>query len=120
MFEKMVAFLARRYAEVASVMRGGAAAGGERAPEHFVWRGRHYTVRAVLAHWVRTGAWWERSAAALLMLGEPGSGSGDEVDDDEREFFRVEAAIGRSGIPVVLELCCVISTSTWTVRAVMD
>src|SRR4051812_7823420 len=28
------------------------------APARFRWRDRDYAVRAVLAHWVETGAWW--------------------------------------------------------------
>ena len=97
----MVVFLARRYAEVVDVMRG------DDAPAHFVWRGRHYTVRSVLAHWIRTGAWWTRI-------------SGPEVDDDEREFWRVEASLGRSGVPIVVELCFAWSGGGWTLTAVGD
>lgn len=146
----MVAFLARRYAEAIEVIRG------DDAPARFVWRGRHYTVRAVLAHWVRTGTWWEagREQMARLMTGDDAAASDPpaelqlvpmppaprwgqrawgepapdvgvsvvpaEVDDDEREFWRVEASIGRSGMPAVVELCFAWSTGTWTIDAVMD
>lgn len=143
----MVAFLTRRYAEVVEVFRA------DDAPAHFVWRGRHYTVREVLTHWVRTGAWWQSSAvtritgtaedssddavAALELRplppsprwgqrawGEPapdvGVSIGAEIDDDEREFWRVEASIGRGGATAVLDLCFAISTGVWTVESVMD
>ena len=30
----------------------------EVAPTQFLWRGRLYVVRAVLAHWIELGAWW--------------------------------------------------------------
>lgn len=153
----MAAFLARRYAEAVDVRRGDA------APQRFVWRGRHYTVREVLGHWVRTGAWWQRAGAACAGTGEPdaaepgaGAGSGalagsglvtaelppaprwgqrawgepapevgvaavpGEVDDDEREFWRVEATVGRGGSPVVVELCFAWATGAWTVTAVAD
>lgn len=99
----MAAILARRYAETVDVRRA------DQAPGRFVWRGRHYTVRAVLAHWIRTGAWWQ----------QPGPVPG-EVDDDEREFWRVEATAGHSGIPVVVDLCLAWATGLWTVTAVAD
>ena len=145
----MAAFLARRYAEVVDVLRG------DDAPSRFVWRGRHYTVRQVLAHWIRTGAWWQQGGAARLAVGETPETAGSrvdgglatvdlppsprwgqrawgepapdvgvaaepaEVDDDEREFWRVEASIGR-GVPVVVELCFAWATGSWTVTAVAD
>jgi hypothetical protein len=28
------------------------------SPSQFIWRGRLYVVRGVLAHWVEVGAWW--------------------------------------------------------------
>lgn len=145
----MAAFLARRYAEAVDVLQA------DGAPSRFVWRGRHYTVRQVLAHWVRTGAWWQQAGAAHLVTGETATETGrqvdgglatvqlppsprwgqrawgepapdvgvaaapGEVDDDEREFWRVEASIGR-GVPVVLELCLAWATGSWTVTAVAD
>ena len=33
-----------------------------RAPAQFLWHGRLWKVRAVLAHWVETGPWWSRRA----------------------------------------------------------
>lgn len=50
-------------------------------PDQFLWRGRLWKVREVLAHWVETGPWWQES------------GPGDPVA--ERELWRVEAARGR-------------------------
>jgi hypothetical protein len=32
------------------------------APSQFLWRGRVYVVREVLAHWVELGAWWTTRA----------------------------------------------------------
>jgi hypothetical protein len=40
--------------------------------------------------------------------------------DDEREFWRVEAAPGRSGARSVVELCHVLASGTWTVTAIHD
>lgn len=150
----MVAFLARRYAEAVDVMRG------DDAPARFVWRGRHYTVVAVLAHWIRTGAWWQQVALSVAGGGAADPGAGfdtagfdtagfdtaplppsprwgqrawgepapdvgvaaavGEVDDDEREFWRVEASVGRAGIPVVVELCFRWTDGSWTLTAVGD
>ena len=67
-------------------------------PEQFLWRGKLWKVRAVLAHWVETGAWWQ-SAGARAVIGSddtgddpPPAGSGDLLG--EREVWRVEAAAG--------------------------
>ena len=39
--------------------RLGARAVPTEGPEQFLWRGRLWKVRAVLAHWVETGPWWQ-------------------------------------------------------------
>ena len=58
--------MTRRYADQVEVK---AAAG---TPELFLWRGRVYQVRAVLAHWAEARPWWQevgrRAALALLLL----------------------------------------------------
>ncbi len=149
----MVAFLARRYAEVIEVTRG------DDAPAQFVWRGRHYTVREVLAHWIRTGAWWQQVASGVIAGNDPTSptpsgagsesaplvtvpippaprwgqrawgepapdvgaaGQWGEIDDDEREYWRVEATVGRAGHPVIVEVCFAWATGIWTVTSVGD
>ena len=74
-------------------------------PEQFLWRGRLWKVRAVLAHWVETGPWWQSARGA----------GGDRLRRDrragdrrpavrrprrpadllaERELWRVEAGRG--------------------------
>src|SRR5271155_2892072 len=50
-------------------------------PARFVWRGRLYTVEAILEHWVINREWWQDPEA------EPGQ--------PELEFWRVEAASGQ-------------------------
>jgi hypothetical protein len=96
----------RRYDDPVEVRKGPA-----EDPEQFLWRGKLWKVRAVLAHWVETGAWWQ-SAGARAVIGTDDTGdtgdTGDTVTklDDratdllgERELWRVEAAAGRcSGI----------------------
>jgi Family of unknown function (DUF6504) len=71
-------------------------------PVRFVWRGRLYTVRAILEHWVVNREWWHDPEA------EPGR--------PELEFWRVEAAPGQ-GLPAeVYELRRDVATDAWTLR----
>ena len=77
----------RRYDDPVEVRKGA-----DEDPDQFLWRGRLWQVREVVAHWVETGAWWTRAS------GGPGSTSGAAVDADllrEREVWRVAAARGR-------------------------
>lgn len=72
----------------------------------FLWRGRVWKVRDVVAHWVETGAWWESAGAGAVLGTEeaaPASGvpaqagGGTAVVDDllaEREVWRVVAGRG--------------------------
>jgi hypothetical protein len=89
----------RRYDDPVDVRRGRVCGTGGvlvEGPEQFVWRDRLWTVHAVLAQWVETGAWWQsRGARAALGAEEEGP---DRVVDlaAERECWRVEAARGRS------------------------
>jgi Family of unknown function (DUF6504) len=52
-------------------------------PTRFVWRGRLYTVLGVLDHWVISREWWKQQ-------------NPDLDTPAEREFWRIEAAPGRS------------------------
>jgi hypothetical protein len=71
-------------------------------PVRFVWRGRLYTVRAILEHWVVNREWWHDPEA------EPGR--------PELEFWRVEAAPGQ-GLPAeVYELRRDAATDAWALR----
>jgi hypothetical protein len=58
-----------KVARDASVRRPRGGPQGPRGePEQFLWRGKLWKVRAVLAHWVETGSWWQ-SADARAVLG---------------------------------------------------
>ena len=88
----------RRYDDPVEVRRGwveGPAHRGE-GPEQFLWRGRLWQVRAVLAHWVETGSWWQSTGArAVIGSEEAGEGSGGAPDLlAERVLWRVEAGRG--------------------------
>ena len=53
----------RTYDDLVEVRKGpldGLADESEDGPEQFLWRGRLWQVREVIAHWVETGAWWIR------------------------------------------------------------
>jgi hypothetical protein len=67
----------RQYDDPVEVRRGET-----EGPDQFLWRGRLWQVRAVLAHWVETGPWWRETAPAVDLIAE-------------RELWRVEAARGR-------------------------
>ena len=46
----------RRYDDPVEVRKGA-----DEDPDQFLWRGRLWQVREVVAHWVETGAWWTRA-----------------------------------------------------------
>ena len=99
----------RRYDDPVEVRKGP-----EESPEQFLWRGKLWKVRAVLAHWVETGSWWQSADAravlgtddaapslveegALAPVTRPGARTGDLLG--ERELWRVEAAAGMTVHP---------------------
>lgn len=95
-------------------------------PVRFVWRGRLYTVRVIIEHWVINRDWWHEDAPCA----EPGTESGMEpaagpapeehplVRVPEQEHWRVEASPGQ-GVPSgVYELRQ--EAGAWTLRRVID
>ena len=64
----------RRYADPVEVRQGpvdqGADQGATEGPQQFLWRGRLWKVRAVLAHWVETGPWWQATGARAVIGSE--------------------------------------------------
>ncbi|WP_248582156.1 DUF6504 family protein [Nocardioides sp. InS609-2] len=96
----------RRYDDPVEVRRGrigGEPDTAEEGPEQFLWRGRLWKVRSVVAHWVETAPWWQ-SAGVRAVVGTddgPGIDAGDTVIDRgaddlliERELWRVHAGRG--------------------------
>jgi len=93
----------RRYADPVEVRQGpideeARDLGATEGPQQFLWRGRLWKVRAVLAHWVETTPWWQSTDARAVV------GSEDAVAETtprgrvplgdllaERELWRVEA-----------------------------
>ncbi|WP_432562803.1 DUF6504 family protein [Kineococcus sp. SYSU DK003] len=107
----------RRFSDEVHVQSGevGGTAG---APVQFVWRGRLYVVREVLSCWRERSAWWEHAAVAAVHGDATGSGKGPtkravlEIGDLEREVFRVEASIGRTGGAGVYDLARPVAPGT--------
>jgi hypothetical protein len=90
----------RRYDDPVEVRRGRVP-GSEEGPAQFLWHGRLWKVRAVVAHWVETGPWWQSSGAHAVLGAEqteagPVGLAADLVS--ERELWRVEAARGAAGL----------------------
>ena len=104
---------------------------GEATPDAFVWHGRLYVVRAVLARWHERRAWWrDPAASALLGLRTdevdaggaplPAGGTGTALAG-ECEVWRVEAAAGRSSPVGVYDLVRTPGPSdTWHLARVAD
>jgi hypothetical protein len=71
-------------------------------PTGFLWRGRLYTVSAILEHWVVNREWWRDPEAER---GQP-----------ELEFWRVEASSGPAMTAGIHELRREAATGIWTIR----
>jgi hypothetical protein len=56
--------MSRRYADPVEVQRHDA------DPAQFLWRGRLFLVRGVLARWTESGQWWRSAAATRITNGE--------------------------------------------------
>lgn len=59
--------MTRLYADLVQVQRH------DDVPTQFGWRGRHYVVQVIQAHWTESGQWWRAAAATALSSGETGS-----------------------------------------------
>lgn len=99
--------MTRRYDDVVEVRRR------DEDPAEFLWRGRFYAVREVLAHWVETGAWWQSSQAST-------AGSIGSIGSTEREVWRVEASPGRVAGSGVYDLCFDWAAGGWTLLRTQD
>jgi Family of unknown function (DUF6504) len=96
-------FMSRVYGEPVNVQ-----ARDDGRPARFVWRGRLYTVRAILEHWVINREWWQDPEAS--------GPSGPEPGQPELEFWRVEAAPGQGMAAGVYELRRDVAAGAWTLR----
>ena len=109
--------MSRRYDDPVEVRRR------DDDPAEFLWRGRLYAVREVLARWVETGAWWQRPDDAVAAgegatTGE--AGPGIATLDGEREIWRVEATRGRAAGSGIYDLCFDWTAGGWTLLRAQD
>jgi hypothetical protein len=130
----------RRYDDPVEVRKGlvgsgnnPGSSGGTEGPEQFLWRGRLWKVRDVLAHWVETGPWWQSSGVHAVLgadAGDAGNYSGSRdggrngvaVRSDllaEREVWRVEAGRGMAGTGI-FDLVFDWSTGSWALTRCVD
>lgn len=119
----------RRYDDPVEVRRGMVGQDDSRVegPEQFLWRGKLWKVRAVLAHWVETGPWWQSTGVRALVGtdGGPDEHGGPAVSVlgaellSEREMWRVEAGNGLSG-GGVFDLSFSWADGTWQLTGCAD
>ena len=113
----------RRYDDPVEVRKG--LVSDQEGPEQFLWRGKLWKVRAVLAHWVETGSWWQSDDARAVIGSddtghprEPGdAGSGRDLLG-ERELWRVEAGDRAGG--GVFDLSFDWSDGSWQLVGCVD
>jgi len=99
--------MTRRYDDAVQVRRR------DEDPAEFLWRGRFYAVREVLAHWVETGAWWQAGQSSEAA-------TADSIGSAEREVWRVEASPGRVAGSGVYDLCFDWAAGGWTLLRTQD
>ena len=106
--------MSRLHADVVEVQRR------DDEPAQFLWRGRLYVVREVLARWTSSGGWWRAAAVQAVS-----SGASTEValgpaviEDGEQDWFRVEA--GRASATGVYDLCFDWATGSWSLARILD
>ena len=118
----------RLYDDPVEVRKGGGSNGAEEGPDQFLWRGRLWKVRAVLAHWVETGPWWQ-SAGVRAVVGtdeavgtaEADARGGPVVDlVVEREMWRVEAGRGAADAGGVFDLSFSWTDGRWQLVGCAD
>jgi Family of unknown function (DUF6504) len=101
-------------------------------PARFVWRGRLYTVRAILEHWVINREWWQepRAQPSQSRPGQPQPGQPQPGQPQpgqpqpgpaqparpELEFWRVEASPGPGLTAEIYDLRRD-ATGAWTLRS---
>jgi Family of unknown function (DUF6504) len=100
-------------------------------PVRFVWRGRLYTVRAILEHWIVNREWWQDLDSAGPSEPRPGPGQPGQPPkpgqpepepgqpqpgQPELEFWRVEASPGQGMTAGVYELRRDAAAGAWTLR----
>lgn len=125
----------RRYDDPVEVRRGWVEGPGHRGPadrvegpEQFLWHGRLWKVRSVLAHWVETGPWWQAPGVQAVIgtddpTPDPTPQPTAPVGSDllvERELWRVEAGRGGDDSGGVFDLSFDWSGGHWQLVGCVD
>ena len=120
----------RRYGDPVEVRKGwvGSPGTGMEGPEQFLWRGRLWKVRQVVAHWVETGPWWTSPTARAVTGSDDGEGLPAATSPAatppadltaERELWRVEAGAG-AGSGGVFDLSFDWADGRWQLVGCLD
>ena len=97
--------MARSYGDTVHVREPAEGAEGA-SPQAFLWRGRLYVVRDVLAHWYERRAWWlENAALAVQGQSEPEADTEAGLPGADQEIWRVEASAGQQAGTGIYDLC---------------
>lgn len=91
--------MVRRFSDVVQVRP---VEGSGARPDAFIWKGRLYVVRQVLAQWRERRAWWREALDAQPTQVQPGAGIAAAAA--EQRLWRVEASPGWSFAPGVYDL----------------
>ena len=118
-------------------LNGQEGQGGQEGPEQFLWRGRLWKVRTVVAQWVETGPWWlgadARATRSELVGAETGpTGGPTQLPTQPRsmgelleecEMWRVEASRAMGTVPGssgVFDLSFSWSDASWRLVGCVD
>lgn len=109
--------MVRRFSDVVQVRP---VEGSQQQPEAFIWKGRLYVVRDVLAQWRERRAWWRETRDPDEVRALPGVGIAAAAV--EQQVWRVEASPGWSFAPGVYDLAHDESASgeQWSLVRVAD
>ncbi len=131
----------RRYDDPVEVRRGWVSGSGatsetgQEGPEQFLWRGRLWKVRTVVAQWVETGPWWlgedARATRSELVGADAGGTSAGSTAPprslgellEEREMWRVEASRAMGAVASssgVFDLAFSWSDASWRLIGCVD
>jgi hypothetical protein len=79
-------------------------------PQEFLYKGRRFRIHAILNRWRESGGWWKR----LDSLNNHNLENLNDLNDQERRFWRVEAA--QVGALATFEIEFDEATQTWKIR----
>lgn len=116
----------RRYDDPVEVRKGlvgdqEGTIGPIEGPAQFLWHGRVWKVRDVVAHWVETGAWWpSERVSTLIGTDQPATVAASHEDLlADREVWRVEAGVG-PGSAGIFDLCLDWRDGQWQLIGCLD